>query len=200
MDAVSFFLNNYFLANKGLITLLRLLNTEVKKKQWPHMSYIAPVNTEIDVLFLGVEKDHIQRQSVTMCSEKCSVLKACHPITHKWSADLHFPAHCSTSHLIRPFQVQLFEPFSGVSGAHWAARGHANEDMWRVLCSHSTQWGNVIMWILVKTSDQVKHSNSQHNSPIVCVSLHDISLHRNGLNYFNLLNTLHSLSNCTIVS
>lgn len=40
--------------------------------------------------------------------------KVCHLITHEWGTDLHFPAHCCTSHLITPSQVQPFEQFPGV--------------------------------------------------------------------------------------
>lgn len=39
----------------------------------------------------------------------------CHPINLKRCTDTYFPAHCSISHLITPFQVQRSEQSSGVN-------------------------------------------------------------------------------------
>lgn len=131
---------------KNTILRLKPVNLELggKKKN----SSIYRGSSEIQGL-CETEAECKEAQGEVQC------FRACRLITHEWCADLHFPAHCSTSHLITPFQVQSFERFPGVSWASWAARGRANKKTCRVLCAHSAQRGHVIIQDLVRLKSKL---------------------------------------------
>lgn len=97
--------------------------------------------------FPRLEKDH-RGKIVRRRKEKCSVLKCATSSPTSEALIFISPAHCCTSHLITPSQVQSFEQLPGVRWVYRASRRHANKDGWSVLFAHSAQWEHVIMWKL----------------------------------------------------